>query len=42
MSAKQIAESIKFNIASAKMIVNMVHSDDDCVTWCTLVQPVVN
>ena len=42
MSAKQIAESIKINVVSAKAFVNMVHGDDDCITWCTLVQPVVN
>ena len=27
---------------SAKVFVNMVHGDDECITWCTLVQPVVN
>ena len=42
VSAKQITESIKVNVVSAKAFVNMVHGDDECVTWCMLVRPVVN
>ena len=42
VSAKQIVESSKVNIVSARAFVNMVCGDDECVTWCTLVQPVVN
>ena len=42
VSAKQIAESIKVNIVSAKALVNMVCGDVDCVMWCTLVWPVAN
>ena len=42
VSAMQIAESIKVNIVSAKAFVNMVCGDVGCVTWCTLVRPVVN
>ena len=42
VSAKQIAESIKVSVVSAKAFVNMVCGDDECVTWCILVQPVVN
>ena len=42
MSSKQIAESIKVNIVSAKVFANMVHGDVDCITWCTIVWPVVN
>ena len=40
--AKQIVESIKINVVSAKAFVNMVHGDVDCITWCTLERPVVN
>ena len=40
--AKQIVESIKVNIVSAKAFVNMVHGDDECITWCLLVWSVVN
>ena len=40
--AKQIAESIKVNIMSAKAFVNMVCSYVDCITWCMLVQTVAN
>ena len=39
---KQIAESIKVNVMLAKAFVNMVCGDVDCITWCTLVRPVVN
>ena len=42
VSAKQIAESIKVNIVSANVFMNMVCGDVDCVMWCTLVWPVVN
>ena len=42
VSAKQIVDSIKVNVVSAKAVVNMVCGDIDCVTWCTLVRPVVN
>ena len=42
VSAKYIADSIKINIVSAKAFVNMVRGDVDCITWCTLVWPVVN
>ena len=42
VSAKQIAESIKVNVVSAKAFVNIVCGDDECIIWCTLVQPVVN
>ena len=38
----QIVESIKFNVVSAKAFANMVCGDDDCITWCILVRPVVN
>ena len=37
-----MAESIKINVASACAFVNMVCGDNDAVTWCTLVRPVVN
>ena len=37
-----MAESIKINVVSARALVNMVHGDNDAVTWCTLVCPVVN
>ena len=30
------------NIVSTKAFVNMVRGDIDCITWCTLVRPVVN
>ena len=40
--AQQIAESIKVNVVSAKAFVNMVRGYIDCVTWYTLVRPVVN
>ena len=40
--AKEIAESIKVKIVSAKVFVSMVHGDDECATWCALVHPVVN
>ena len=39
--AKQIAESIKVNVVSAKAFMNMVCGDVDCATWCTMVRPVV-
>ena len=42
VSAKQIAESTKVNVVSAKAFVNMVCGDVDCIMWCTLVRPVVN
>ena len=42
VSAKQIEESIKVNVVSAKAFVNMVCGDNECVTWCMLVRPVVN
>ena len=42
MLAKWVAESVKVNMVSAKAIVNMIYNDVDCVTWCTLVQPVVS
>ena len=42
VSAKQIVESIKVHIVSTKAFVNMVHGDVDFITWCALVQPVVN
>ena len=42
VSAKQIAEGRKVNIVSAKAFMNMVHGNDECFTWCMLVQPVVN
>ena len=35
-------ESIKVNMVSAKAFVNMVYGDIGCITWYTLVQPVVN
>ena len=37
-----MAESIKVNVVSAKVFVNMVRGDPASVTWCTLVCPVVN
>ena len=42
VSAKQVADSIKVNVVSARVFVNLVHGDSEAVTWCTLVQPVVN
>ena len=39
--AKQIAESIKVNVVSAKAFVNLVHGDPESMTWCTLVRSVV-
>ena len=42
VSARQLAESIKINVVSARVFVNIVHGDNDAVTWCTLVCPVVN
>ena len=38
----QVAKSIKINVVSAHAFVNMVCGDNDAVTWCTLVCPVVN
>ena len=40
--AKQVAESIKVNIVSAKAFVNLVRGDPESLTLCTLVQPVVS
>ena len=40
--ARQIAESIKVYVVSTKAFVNMFRGDDECVTWCSLVQSVVN
>ena len=37
-----MAESIKLNVVSALAFVNMVHGDNNAVTWCTLVHPVVS
>ena len=42
VSAKQVADSIKINIASACAFVNLVCGDSEAVMWCTLVRPVVN
>ena len=42
LSAMQIVESKKVNVVSAKAFVNLGHGDVDCITWCMLVQPVVN
>ena len=42
VSAKQVADSIKINIASAPAFVNLAHGHSEAVTWCTLVGPVVN
>ena len=40
--AKQVAESIKVNVVSAKAFVNLVRGDPESMTWCTLVRPVVS
>ena len=40
--AKQVAESIKVNIVSAKEFINIVHGDPANVAWCMLVCPAVN
>ena len=42
VSAKQVADSIKVNVVSARAFVNLDCSDSEAVTWCTLVRPVVN
>ena len=42
VSAKQVADSIKVNIVSACVFVNLVCGDSEAVTWCTLVRSVVN
>ena len=42
VSAKQVADSIKINIVSARAFVNLVCGDSEVVTWCPLVRPVVN
>ena len=42
VSAKQVAESIKINVVSARAFVNLVCDDSDLVSWCTLARPVVN
>ena len=36
-----MAESIKVNVVLAKAFINLVHSDPESITWCTLVWPVV-
>ena len=42
VSATQIADSTKLSFVSAKVFVNMVHHDADCVAWCILLRPVVH
>ena len=42
VSAKQVADSIKVNVVSARTFVNLVCGDSEAVTWCMLVRPVVN
>ena len=40
--AKQVAESIKVNVVSARVFVNLVRGDPASLTWCTLLWPVVS
>ena len=42
VSANQVADSIKVNVATVHAFANLVHGDSEAVTWCTLVRPVVN
>ena len=42
VSAKQVADSIKVNVVSARAFVNLVRGDSEAAMWCTLVRPVVN
>ena len=37
-----MAESIKVNMISARVFVNMFCGDKGCVTWFTLVRPMAN
>ena len=42
VSAKQVADSIKINIVSARAFINLVCGDSEAVTLCSLVSFVVN
>ena len=39
---KQVVDSIKINVVSARAFVNLVRGDSEAITWYTLVRPVVN
>ena len=42
VSTKQVADSIKVNVISARAFVNLVCGDSKDVTQCMLVRPVMN
>ena len=42
VSTKQVADSIKINIVSACVFVNLVSGDSEAIMWYALVRPVVN
>ena len=42
VSAKQVVDSIKINIVSAPVFVNLVGGDSEAVMWRTLVRPSFN
>ena len=39
VSTKEVADSIKINVISARAFVNLAYGDSDLVTWCMLVWP---